>query len=344
MNKIKTGLKQLSLTLATVVSGIMFLSLLVIGIPLLIEKMLYGTDDTLDITKYLLLGYFVFFITVIGMLVPFFRRAFDLLRVDKFDVLDSFSTVLILLVSFFPLVFLVIGTIFLIRKKSLDKHKYKIFNFAISASLFLVGVRIRYHGQRDKNARVVIANHTSPLDYFLIAQTMGVSPWNILAGINLSINRKTISDKLIAWSIGYIVKNYAVTIDRSSEESRKKSFERLTEEFKEGKSIAVFPEGTRTPKEKIKEGVLLQDFKIGAFKLAWQEKSPIQPVVYDLPALWKGKNDTFWGIHPSRINAYFLEPVDPKEFKDIEEFKGECRDRMMKQLQQSKTVFRFINS
>jgi 1-acyl-sn-glycerol-3-phosphate acyltransferase len=281
---------------------------------------------------------------VVGILVPFFRRFFDILKVDRLDFLDSLFTAIILLVSFFPLIFLFVLTITLIRHKRFEKYKYKIFNFSISASLFLIGVRVKYFGRRDESAKVVIANHTSPLDYFLIAQTMGTKDWNVLAGINLAFNRRTWSDKLIAWSIGYIVKNYAITIDRTDEVSRKKSFERMNQELRDGKNIAVFPEGTRTPKEKIKQGVLLQDFKIGAFKLAWQEKSTIQPVVYDLPALWKGKDDKFWGIHPCRIKAYLLEAVDPKDFDRIEDFMDTCRVNMLEVLKKSKTVKSFIST
>jgi 1-acyl-sn-glycerol-3-phosphate acyltransferase len=73
---------------------------------------------------------------------------------------------------------------------------------------------------------------------------------------------------------GWIVKPACVVVDRSSNESRKKSLAHLKEVLKRGISILIFTEGTQN---RTKE--LLQPFYDGAFRIAIETQQPILPMV-----------------------------------------------------------------
>ena len=70
-------------------------------------------------------------------------------------------------------------------------------------------------------------------------------------------------------SAGYI------PVDRASHKSGREALQRITRVLEKGVSVLLFPEGTRSPDGKI------QSFKMGAFKLALDNKVEILPVVID---------------------------------------------------------------
>lgn len=73
---------------------------------------------------------------------------------------------------------------------------------------------------------------------------------------------------------GWITRATCVVVDRSSNESRKKSLDRLKDILNMGINILVFPEGTQN---RTKE--LLQPFKDGAFRIAADTQKPLLPMV-----------------------------------------------------------------
>jgi 1-acyl-sn-glycerol-3-phosphate acyltransferase len=64
-----------------------------------------------------------------------------------------------------------------------------------------------------------------------------------------------------------------IYIDRSDIRQQFKSFEHQILSVKDKFSIAIAPEGTRNPEHEF------SDFKAGAFKIAFQNLIPIQPIV-----------------------------------------------------------------
>ena len=66
-----------------------------------------------------------------------------------------------------------------------------------------------------------------------------------------------------------------ITVNRSDEESKAEMLEKSARCLKNGVSIMIFPEGTRSPDKEIKF------FKRGAFQLALQTNVPILPVLID---------------------------------------------------------------
>jgi 1-acyl-sn-glycerol-3-phosphate acyltransferase len=73
---------------------------------------------------------------------------------------------------------------------------------------------------------------------------------------------------------GWIAQQATVIVDRSSNESRKKSLDRLKYLLKQGISILIFVEGTQNRSTEI-----LQPFKDGAFRIGVDTQQPLLPVV-----------------------------------------------------------------
>jgi 1-acyl-sn-glycerol-3-phosphate acyltransferase len=334
-------------------------------VPLIIARYVFDAHHSIDTTQYIFGGILAFFFLVIGIIAPYTRKIMHFLGIpDHANKIDGLWTVLLIVVSGPFILILSIVTLLLLRTRRLQKHRYKIFNFAVQVAVFLLGARTKHHGGRDPLAKIVIANHTSPLDYLLISLYMGTNPWNVVAGRNLSDNKPKITkeelkklklkkkilaritmigDWLISISIGKLVKDYAISVDRKSKVSRESTVRRMMEELERGTDVAIFPEGTRTPKNKIKEGhILLQEFQRGAFKTAWDKQVPIQPLVFDWPVQWRGKGDDWWGIHPCRIDIYFLSSITPADFETIEDFTNACWNSMFTQLEKSKKVQEFL--
>ncbi len=73
---------------------------------------------------------------------------------------------------------------------------------------------------------------------------------------------------------GWIVQPACVIVDRSSNESRRKSMDHLKDVLKQGISVLIFPEGTQNRSNEV-----LQPFYDGAFRIAVESQQPILPMV-----------------------------------------------------------------
>jgi 1-acyl-sn-glycerol-3-phosphate acyltransferase len=73
---------------------------------------------------------------------------------------------------------------------------------------------------------------------------------------------------------GWIAALACVIVDRSSNESRRKSMDHLKDILKRGVSILIFPEGTQNRTDEP-----LQPFYDGAFRIAIETQQPILPIV-----------------------------------------------------------------
>jgi 1-acyl-sn-glycerol-3-phosphate acyltransferase len=114
-----------------------------------------------------------------------------------------------------------------------------------------------------KKAYIYISNHTSFLD---------------LPGICMAIKgqfRPLAKKELLKLPVfGWIARVTCVVVDRSSNESRRKSMQHLKDVLSLGISILIFPEGTQN---RTKE--TLQPFYDGAFRIAVETQQPILPMV-----------------------------------------------------------------
>ncbi len=139
---------------------------------------------------------------------------------------------------------------------------------------------------------IYVGNHGSYLD--AIAVCIGV-PQSFSALGKIEMAKVPV--------FGWIYKRIVVMIDRSSKESREESVLSLKAEINKGQSILLFPEGTMN-----KTTAPLSDFYDGAFRIAIETQTPIQPFVIlnNRKLLSRLKPLT---AHPGLITMIFLPAV-----------------------------------
>ena len=112
-------------------------------------------------------------------------------------------------------------------------------------------------------AYIYVSNHTSYLDLPGIALTI---PTQFRPLAKKELKKIPI--------FGWIAQSACIIVDRSSNESRKKSMDHLKAVLAKGISVLIFPEGTQN-----RSSNLLQPFYDGAFRIAIETKQPIIPIV-----------------------------------------------------------------
>jgi 1-acyl-sn-glycerol-3-phosphate acyltransferase len=167
------------------------------------------------------------------------------------------------------------------------------------------------------NTYVIISNHQSLLDILLINCLRYRFKW-----ISKVENIKV---PVLGWYLrmaGYI------TIDRGNEESKVDMLERSLNCLKEGISIMLFPEGTRS------QGREIGFFKRGAFQLALQANVPILPVLIDGTGGILPKHGLIFGIG-HKIKIKVLDPVQPEHFgtENVEELAAMFNSMMIAELE-----------
>jgi 1-acyl-sn-glycerol-3-phosphate acyltransferase len=109
---------------------------------------------------------------------------------------------------------------------------------------------------------VVVSNHASQLDIPVLFLGLGL-PIRFLA------KRSLFFIPLFGWSL-WLAR--FVPVDRGRSRKARRSIDRAARRIRKGPSLAVFPEGTRSPDGQVRE------FKSGAFVLAIRSGVPILPV------------------------------------------------------------------
>jgi 1-acyl-sn-glycerol-3-phosphate acyltransferase len=128
--------------------------------------------------------------------------------------------------------------------------------------LFRVGVRVSGLGHAPAGPAVYAANHASALDILIVFGHLPVD-FRIVYKKSLSLV------PLLGWAIwlgGHI------PIDRGNAFRARRSLANAARRIREGTSVVVFPEGTRSPDGSVRR------FKRGSFGLAIAAGVPIVPV------------------------------------------------------------------
>ena len=171
----------------------------------------------------------------------------------------------------------------------------KIARLWMNVWLNLVGCPIKIKGKENfisGNTYIITCNHNSMMDVPLSC------PY--IPGPNKTI-AKALFAKVPLFGLFYM--KGAVLVNRKSEDSRRKSFEKMIATLNNRMHMSIFPEGTRN-----RTSEPLKKFHDGAFKLAEKTGRPIIPAILlntkkVLPA---GKVFFFW---PQKLEIHFLEPV-----------------------------------
>jgi putative phosphoserine phosphatase/1-acylglycerol-3-phosphate O-acyltransferase len=161
-------------------------------------------------------------------------------------------------------------------------------------ALAIAGVELDVRGEENlwsHRPAVFVFNHQSSIDVAVIGSLVRRD----LTGV---AKKEAARDPRFA-PIGYVTD--VVYIDRSNSRQARAALEPAVERLKQGTSIAIAPEGTRSPTP------TLGRFKKGAFHLALQARVPIVPVVI------RNAGDVMWRsslvIRPGRIDVAVLPPI-----------------------------------
>jgi 1-acyl-sn-glycerol-3-phosphate acyltransferase len=197
----------------------------------------------------------------------------------------------VLMLLVFPVV--IIASFF--GKISGGNFIYRCCAFWADTWFLLIGIRHRNLGevpQDNKQQYIFVANHISYLDIPVIVKTIR-QPVRILAKAEMG--------KVPVF--GFIYRNAAVTVNRSSAEGRAKSVRVLKSVIRQGVSIFIFPEGTFNESDDP-----LRGFYDGAFRIAIETQTPIKPVLF-LDTYARQHYRSIFSLNPGRSRSVFLEPV-----------------------------------
>jgi 1-acyl-sn-glycerol-3-phosphate acyltransferase len=179
--------------------------------------------------------------------------------------------------------------------------------------LTLVGCPVKVKGKENfkkGKSYIVTCNHNSLMDVPLSCP--------FIPGPNKTI-AKTSFAKIPLFGFYYM--KGSVLVDRKSDESRRRSFEKMKAVLKKNMHMSVYPEGTRNRTDQP-----LKKFHDGAFKLAVDTGNAIIPsVIFNTKkVLPLDKTFYFW---PHPLEIHFLQPISPAN-KTHEQLKAEVFEVM----------------
>lgn len=192
--------------------------------------------------------------------------------------------------------------------------------------LFFFGIRYKVEGAEclDKERNYIfVSNHQSALDIpFCMASCP--QPFSFLA--------KHEVDRIPV--VGYLARNMHVYVNRKSEKSRKESADRMIRHMEAGRSIHIYPEGTRN-----RTDMPLKDFYNGAFRLAIETQRPI--AVLCIGGSNKAMHPNFpFQLSPAYVPCIWSEPIETKgmSLDDVEHLKNLVRQRLIENMQELEII------
>lgn len=187
---------------------------------------------------------------------------------------------------------------------------YNLCQFWADCMMIFWGIRHRnyFESPHDSSRQYVfIFNHISYMDIPIIMKTIRRQHFRILAKAELA-NIPV---------FGFLYRNAAVMVDRSSAEKRAKSVQQLKSVIRKGISVVIAPEGTfNTTHQPLKE------FYDGAFKIAIETQTPIKPILF-LDGYNRFNYQSIFSLSPGRSRAIYLDevPVQGLTGKDVKMLK-----------------------
>jgi 1-acyl-sn-glycerol-3-phosphate acyltransferase len=214
-------------------------------------------------------------------------------------------------VIFFPWVFFLMAI-----RRSRSGAMAWIQGFWAKSMLWAPGAVLSVEGKEHcdpKRPTIFVSNHQSTLDVPVLLH--GLWPVELRFVIKKIIKYVP----LFGW---YLTAAGFVFIDRGNKKAALRSLQAAAAKIAAGKSIVMFPEGTRSD-----TGEILP-FKKGPFALAIMAGVPITPVTVEGTRLVQPKNS--WSVQPGGVRLKIGEPIDPKPFgNDREALARAVRDRII---------------
>ena len=173
----------------------------------------------------------------------------------------------IMVISFFiafPIYLILWLFTFLFDKQRFIVHRFTCI-WASLLTILMFGWRIKLFGRENlnsKDSKVIVCNHQSLLDIPILYRLRKNFKFISKAGV--------FKVPFLGW-VMYL--NKYIGIERGTIKSMAKMIQDCTDNLKQGSSILIFPEGTRSEDGKLKP------FRTGAFSLAKDNQKSIVPVI-----------------------------------------------------------------
>jgi len=185
----------------------------------------------------------------------------------------------------------------------------------------LLGMHHRniYKAPHDNSKQYVfVFNHISYWDIPVIMKTVRRQHFRVLGKAEMG--------KIPVF--GFMYRQAAVTVDRSSPENRAKSVYQLKSVISKGISVVIAPEGTFNMTHRP-----LKDFYDGAFRIAIETQTPIKPLLF-LDAYDRMGYESIFSFTPGRSRSVFLEevPVEGLTMEDMPALKEKVYKMMEENL------------
>lgn len=161
-------------------------------------------------------------------------------------------------------------------------------------------------------------NYSSEQNYLVISNHAGMADIPLILG-NIKVNLRFLAKEelgripVFGWSLkqaGYVM------IKRGQNREALKSLLAASNVLISGRSVHIFPEGTRSF-----DGKLLP-FKRGAFLVAQKGGAPVLPVTIIGSHLITPKKSL--KINKGKIRIIIAPPIPPSQFSDVEKLKNTC--------------------
>lgn len=189
--------------------------------------------------------------------------------------------------------------------------------------LWVCGARVKVIGQENvdrDDPRIYLSNHQSYFDIFALLAYLP-------ADFKFIMKQELMRIPLF----GFAMKRARyIAIDREDPRKAVKSINEAAMKIKEGSSMLVFPEGTRSEDGK------LQPFKTGAFRLALKAGRDVVPV-----AITKSRDivpKKSLKINKGTIAMNIGAPISVKDYtrKDMDKLMAKVREAILSQMGQSR--------
>jgi len=156
------------------------------------------------------------------------------------------------------------------------------------------GVRVEVRGKEnlpEDSAMIVASNHQGYFDIFVL-----------MAFLPLRLGWIAKKELYRIPLFSFAMRRYGnIMIDRSNRERARLSLQSAAEKIRQGQSVLIFPEGTRSPDGKV------HGFKKGCYYLAEASEAPVVPV--SISGSFEVMPKKTFRLHPGTIHVVIGEPV-----------------------------------
>lgn len=190
--------------------------------------------------------------------------------------------------------------------------------------MFCLGIRIKRNELPRHNNFILMPNHRSYLDIFIVA---GLIPAAMVGKAELK--------KWPFGKLGAMVTN-SILVDRKNSRSLIKTMNKIKASVSQGIPVTLFPEGTTYKGPKTKK------FKNGSFKIAAEADIPVIPMAIefkDKEDAWVDK-DTFvghffrqMGKPVTYVSVQFAKPISDPDYKQLQKRTKKQIESMLSKIQ-----------